>query len=78
MLNDVTTTYDNDNGNDDGNNDDGDYRRGGLLTNRNDNDDGGVGSDFNDELNEDDGRTQQVIWHGMIGNYSFIPSLYSR
>ena len=72
MLNDVTTTYDDNDGDDD--------RRGGLIIDRNDDndDDGGVGLDFGDELNEENGRTQQAIWHGMVGTYDFFPSLYIR
>ena len=69
MLNDVTITYD-DNGNDNG--------RGGLIIYQNDDDDGSVGSNFDDDLNEDDGRTQRAIWHGMVGTNDFFPSLYSR
>ena len=53
-------------------------REGWLIIDRNDNDDGGVGSDFDDELNEDDGRTQWVIWNGMVATYDFFPSLYSQ
>ena len=49
-----------------------------MIIDRNDDDDGGVGSDFDDDLNEDDGRTQQAIWHGMVGTYDFFPSLYSQ
>ena len=70
MLNDVTTTYNND-GNDEG--------TGGLLIDWNDdNDDCGVELDFNDEINKNDSRTQRVIWHGMVGTYNFFPSLYSQ
>ena len=42
MLNDVTMTYDDNNG------------RGGLIINQNDDDDGDMGSDFEDKLNVDD------------------------
>ena len=69
MLNDVTTTYDE--------NDDDNYRRGGLISNRNDYG-GGVGLDFDEKLNKDDGQTQRAIWNGMVGTYDFFPSLYSR
>ena len=54
MLNDVTIMYNNDN-------DDSNDKRGGLIINRNDNNDGGVGSDFDDKLNEDDTQTQSRI-----------------
>ena len=70
MLNDVTMTYDG--------NDDNDNARGRLRIDWNDDGDGGVGSDFDDELNEDDGRTQRAIWYGMVGTYDLFPSLYSR
>ena len=54
MLNNVTTTYNND----DGDNEGGDDGRGGLIIDRNDVDDGGVGSDFDNKLNKDGGLTQ--------------------
>ena len=71
MLNDVTTTYDNDE------NDEND-ERGEVIIDRNNDDDGGVGSDVKDEPNKDDDRIQRVIYHGMGGTYNFFFSLYIR
>ena len=46
---------------------------GGLIIDRNDND-GGVGSDFDDKLHEEDDRTQRAIYHGMGVTYDFFLS----
>ena len=64
MLNYVTTTY----------GDDEDYKeRGeGLRIDWNDDDDGGVGSDVDDEPNEDNDLIQRAIYHGMGGTYKFL------
>ena len=37
-----------------------------------------VGSDFDDDLNEDDSQAQQAIWNGMVRTYNLFPSLYIR
>ena len=52
--------------------------RGGLIIDRNYDDDGGVRLDIDNEHNKDDDRTLQVIYHGMGGTYNLFLSLYSR
>ena len=69
MLNNATTIY---------NDDKYDKRGGGLILDWNDDDSGGVGSEVDDEPNEDNDRIQRVIYHGMGGTYNFFLSLYSR
>ena len=72
MLNNMTTTYHNDSDDNGVNN-----GRGGLIINWDDND-GGMELDFDDEFNEDNGRTQRAIWYSMVGTYELFPSLYSQ
>ena len=45
---------------------------GGLIIDWNENNNNGVGSDFGDELKEDDNQTQRAICHGMGGTYDLF------